>query len=435
MKKTMNILGAIGIILFSLGLFFRFFHWPFGPLLLLASGLLFVPFFLPAYGYSLFKELTGGRSKTAAVFGAITFCLVGLATLFKLNHWPFAGPLILLENVFAGLVAIPVLMVHRVRLAANRKQKAALISGHLALSVIIMGILFKIMHWPGGAQITFFGTALALFVYLPITLSRFNTVESRSTLRNRVGIVAVLAFMIYAIFGTGISNAIWYSFVSLEESIKESEAGPVVMKDSYYYIVDQLSKGDSLTRNEELCYARVKKVRELSDNLYNDIEKLKAVLISRTDGGSDETPSRKISSIDAKDNWDTPTNILIGDRDNPNNGAYSATELKAKINVYRQDMISMYPDNVLRERAEKTIVLKTPDVFSPDEGGNVKWEVYNFNQKPIVSVITMLSKLQLDVRNTETSTVEFLYKMSQNVGISKEDVAKGIDYSNLPAKK
>jgi len=424
MKKIMNIFAMLGIILFSMGLFFKFFHWGGAPLILLASGFLLVIFFLPSYGYNLCFELCGRRSKVLPVFGAITFCFVGLAILFKLNHWPFAGLMLLLENVFGGMILIPWLLVCRLKIAENGKQKAALISGHISLSLLIMGMLFKIVHWPGGALLLIAGTSLALFVYLPVTLSRFNKEETLSILRNRMGLIAMISFLAFMIYGTGASNTILHSFISLEESIKESEVGPVKKSEFLYMAFNELRKNEPGNKNSELQYTKAMKVKELSDALYNDIEKLKAYLISRVDDVPEEIPVRKISTIDQKDNYDAPSNILIGDPENPNKGAFSGAELKAKINVYREDMLSMYPNNILRRNAENTIGLITPEYVNKEENYQLSWEVNNFNRKPIVAVITYLSKLQLDVRNTEVATIETLYNLSLNAGIPAEEVKK-----------
>lgn len=422
MKKIMNILAALGVILFSLGLFFKFFHWGGAPLLLLVSGFLLVIFFLPSYGYNLFYELSGRRSKVLPVFGAITFCFVGLAVLFKLNHWPFAGPMLLFENVFAGMIVIPWLLVCRLKGAENKKQKAALLSGHISVSLLILGLLFKIVHWPGGAHLMIAGTALALFVYLPVTLSRYNKEETLSILRNRLGLVALISFLVFMIYGTGASNTILFSFISLEESIKESETGPVKKREFLYLAFSELRKNEPGNKNAELQHTKAMKVKELSDNLYNDIEKLKSYLISRVDDVPEQMPTPKIIEIEIKDNYDTPSNILIGDPENPNKGAFSAAELKAKINVYREDILSMYPNNILRRNAENTIGLNTPEYENRQENYTLTWEVNNFNRKPIVAAITYLSKLQLDVRNTEVATVETLYNLSINTGVPAEDV-------------
>jgi hypothetical protein len=419
-------MAAGGVMLFAFGLFFRFMHWPGAALVLLLSLFLLVIFFLPAYGYNLVLELSGRRSKALSVFGAITFCFIGLATLFKLNHWPFAGPLVLAEYIFAGMVLIPWLLVSRLRTAETGKQKAGLVSGHVSLSLLILGMLFKIMHWPGGFFLLFLGTTLALFVYVPITVYRYGKEETLSVLRNRLGVIALIAFLTYITFGTGASNMILYSFVSLEESIEQSEAGPEKKLESLYFTLNELKKNEPGNSNVELYHARAMKVKELSNDLFDHIEKLKSHLISKVDGTPEQIPAIEIAAIDSKDNYDTPSTILVGDPENPRTGAWSALELKTKIIAYRQDILSLYPANAIRENAAKTMGLLTPDkIYAPDNYRE-SWEVANFQAKPIVSIITHLSKLQLDVRNTEVTAVETMYNMAQGAGIPANEREKNV---------
>ena len=49
-----------------------------------------------------------------------------------------------------------------------RRQKFVYIFGFLASFTMILGMLFKIMHWPGAGIILFSGFLLLLFGYLPV---------------------------------------------------------------------------------------------------------------------------------------------------------------------------------------------------------------------------------------------------------------------------
>ncbi len=49
-----------------------------------------------------------------------------------------------------------------------RRQKFVYIFGFLASFIMILGVLFKIMHWPWASIILFSGFLLLLFGYLPL---------------------------------------------------------------------------------------------------------------------------------------------------------------------------------------------------------------------------------------------------------------------------
>ncbi len=421
MKKFTTIMGALGALLFTSGMLAKFLRWPISGPAIVFGALLLILFFLPSYGYNLFYQLSGKKSKTLGVFGGITFCLIGLATVSKFMHWPGAGPLLILEFGLTALLSLPFLLIIRIKAAENGRQKLAILSGHLALALLVLGILFRMMRWPGGAQLMIFGSALLLLVYLPVSLLIYNNDEGRNFLKNKIILLPFIALLTFYIFGVGASTGILNSFIPLDNSIKESEKSPDIKKEMYYASCKKNKHDEPYNTNIALLYTKEMKVKELSDDLYNHIEKLKAYLISQTDRTPLQDTTPELRSINSKDNYDIPTFILIGgDELNPKKGAYSALELRAKIDVYRTDILSMYSAGIMKESANKTIGLKTDGIVF-EEGVSLPWETSNFYHLPIVTVITILSKLQLDVRTTEIATIEYLYNTSMQVGVAEAD--------------
>jgi hypothetical protein len=61
--------------------------------------------------------------------------------------------------------------------------------------------------------------------------------------------------------------------------------------------------------------------------------------------------------------------------------------------------------------AEQSImdILNTDDPMNLEGTGTENWVNANFQTMPLVAVITILSKMQVDVRNAETDVLNFLY--------------------------
>ena len=110
--------------------------------------------------------------------------------------------------------------------------------------------------------------------------------------------------------------------------------------------------------------------------------------------------------VDAKDNTNHPAEVMILKG--------KATELKDKINEYREFMLSLIED---KEKYAGTVsalegILSTelPDIHLEHGGKKVvpTWETTYFENLPLASVITLLSNFQANVRNGEAEMLNFL---------------------------
>ena len=100
-----------------------------------------------------------------------------------------------------------------------------------------------------------------------------------------------------------------------------------------------------------------------------------------------------------KKNRDTPGKVLIL------TGA--ATSLKQQIETYKNNLVTLAGNNeVLINNI--TSALSTKDKVGKGAQGNISWEKYNFLDMPSVGALTLLSKMQSDVRNTEADIIKLL---------------------------
>ncbi len=177
-------------------------------------------------------------------------------------------------------------------------------------------------------------------------------------------------------------------------------------------------------------YDKAKRVQQWSKELCNYIDTLKSVLIAQTDGKSRKTAdTMKLSEINAKDNFDIPTHILINDAASEDGSKGKAHELKMKIAAFRKEVMGLF--DPAKDSILANIGLKTPNVYSSEEERKVTWEVANFYERPLVAEICLLSKEQNDVKNVE-ATMEAYLLSSVNASNFKFDriVKEVVPYSN-----
>lgn len=162
-------------------------------------------------------------------------------------------------------------------------------------------------------------------------------------------------------------------------------------------------------------------VRAAADLLVLDIQKLKVEIVKHCDGDDAEAltsskrnvfdlTSKTIKEedsyeindalISAKDNLDKPAELMIV------NG--KGAELKKKIEDFRTLALSYTSDKhpEIKTSLEKSLNTDPPPVSK--DGIQQTWESNYFEHIPMVAVLTMLTKLQSDVRNSEAEIVGHL---------------------------
>ena len=166
-------------------------------------------------------------------------------------------------------------------------------------------------------------------------------------------------------------------------------------------------------------YDKARDVAIKSDELFDYLNRIKANIIAATEGypswenaiGKDEFQNDtlvNIKNIGKKDNYDVLTNELVGSEPgSPKQGEFTASELKDKMSAYRDALLSyVEPGSALETGLNATFNFND----RPDASGVINnWESYNFYHTPLAAALTILSKLQNDVRNAESDVIKQLY--------------------------
>ena len=139
-----------------------------------------------------------------------------------------------------------------------------------------------------------------------------------------------------------------------------------------------------------------------SSVLINYIKKLQSKLIQTTEEITEqEADTLQLKHVNGKDNYDIPTNILIGQSEDGSKGL--AKELKTKLAEYKKNMLELFSEE---QQKALNIDLKTADIATTK--GSESWEMGNFYHTPLAASITLLSKIQADVKNVEYDVVSTL---------------------------
>ncbi len=107
--------------------------------------------------------------------------------------------------------------------------------------------------------------------------------------------------------------------------------------------------------------------------------------------------------IEKEDDLNGPSELMITQK--------KAYELKDKIEEYRNTLVAQLGEDDVELRKSILKGLETPDPVRKlkDDSENKTWETQYFLDKPLVAILTLLSKIQIDVKNSETNLVNYLY--------------------------
>jgi len=217
----------------------------------------------------------------------------------------------------------------------------------------------------------------------------------------RQKMIGMMYLVLTAMLALNVSKDILNAFVLVNNGLAKTMSNFVDKNASAYAIFDaQFEKTPEKVReSRDNAY----EVKEKADQLAFELQELKVEIVRYCDGSDapalvpvewmvsgERKPTFDIdaSLIKAKDNYDKPSEIMIL----KGKGA----ELKQKINDFRDHLISLTKDVAVQHSIEES--LNTEDMV--DLNGTIRsWEVSFFEQVPLVAVVTLLTKMQSDVRN------------------------------------
>jgi hypothetical protein len=139
-------LRSIGIATMIIGFMFKVMHWPGANASVLAGGLLIM--------VSLVLDLTSRPLSLGLVLRSLAGVLLTATVLFKLLHWPFAN--VVMYGALAATIAV--LVVERDQLNARQFLDQRLLwLLVVSAATALVGMLFKVMHWPAGSVLFVLG--------------------------------------------------------------------------------------------------------------------------------------------------------------------------------------------------------------------------------------------------------------------------------------
>ncbi len=150
-----------------------------------------------------FKEYYAMKN-TLIKSGLISVVLTLLGIIFKVMHWPGASIMLVLGVATFGLLFIPLLILLKFKDEEETIDKWVLSIGLVLGMIASVGVLFKVMHWPGATYLIFSSLTVFVLLYVP---TYFITKYRRADLKFNTAVNSVLMVacgsLLFALFAMG----------------------------------------------------------------------------------------------------------------------------------------------------------------------------------------------------------------------------------------
>ncbi|HBF87294.1 MAG TPA: hypothetical protein DDX39_01535 [Bacteroidales bacterium] len=397
MKTTMKISGLISLAMLGLATVFKIFHWPGAGIGLVLGFFILCVLFFPSAIYVNYRD----AKKKGQLILHLSILVGGIAfmagILFKVQHWPGANILMEIGFIVLLWIFLPILLYVKLKTASDKKEKRIYIIGVIALMVFEISTAFKMFHWPGAFVLMLLGSAMLFWIFLPMfTYRKFK--ESGKITGQYIFLITTSMFFILFTFllAMNVSKNVLVTFVN-DDSDKLIVAQYYENKNDKL-VADFLSQPDSLKTNKE---SQIIKIQQEAHDLCNFIHDIKIELIQAVENVDSATAIEYLSKtfmINSKDNNDFVTKIMLG-----KNANGLAISLKEKTETFKMNIHSNIPDN----QDINSMVDKLLDTSDKMHDSQIRsWEQINFYNTVIISALQILSDLELKVQLIESESIK-----------------------------
>lgn len=210
--------------------------------------------------------------------------------------------------------------------------------------------------------------------------------------------INLMYIVLLAMLALNVSNEVLKGFDLVGTSLLRTTENAIKENEGIYANLEEQLKANPT--KVKPWYDKAQQVKQISDSLYNFANELRWA-IARESDGEEGNPD----NIQNKEDLEAAGHIMLA----PVRG--KGRELFNRINSYREQILSMISDP--RQRAIIASNLNTEVPASPNNIGK-NWEEYMFEAMPSVAAVTMLTKLQSDIRNAEG---EVLHTLVSNIDV------------------
>ena len=208
----------------------------------------------------------------------------------------------------------------------------------------------------------------------------------------RQKMINLMYVVLMAMLALNVSTEVLNGFSLVEESLNRTTISASKENQAIYDdFAVQMKKNPQKVKQ---WYEKSQKVKQMSDHLYNLADELKLAIVREADGKSGD-----VRNIRNKEDLEAATQVMLA----PGRGR--GKELYDAINNYRVALLKMVTDYQQKKMIASNL---TTDIPKDAVAMGKIWQEYMFESMPTSAAVTLLSKLQNDVRYAEGTVLHTL---------------------------
>jgi len=196
-----------------------------------------------------------------------------------------------------------------------------------------------------------------------------------------------------AMLALNVSSDVLDGFVQVQDGLARTNDGVGRRNNAIYAQLEAITEQNPGKGTPWLNKAT--DVRTRARHLYEYVDSLKLAIVRQADGEDGD-----VNNIGRRDDLEAAAVVMLSP------GNPRGIELRGRLDDYRDFVTSLVPDSIKRtsiEQALSTAPFRRPGTVSPQP-----WEEAKFENQPVVAAVTLLTKLQNDIRYAEGEALSTL---------------------------
>ena len=210
--------------------------------------------------------------------------------------------------------------------------------------------------------------------------------ESVVRLSPRQKMINLMYIVLTAMLALNVSSDVLDGFVQVEDGLARTNASVGRRNDAIYSQLEAFTQQNPGKGTPWLTKAS--DVRRQAADLYSLVDSLKLAIVVEADG-----PDGNPSDINRRDDLEAAAVVMLSP------GSKGGAVLHEAMDSYRDFITALIPDSVKRNSISEA--LSTAPFMRPGTVTPQLWEEAKFENQPVVAAVTLLTKLQNDIRYAE----------------------------------
>ncbi len=216
---------------------------------------------------------------------------------------------------------------------------------------------------------------------------------SNTRLSPRQKMINLMYIVLTAMLALNVSSDVLDGFTQVEDGLARTNANTARRNNAIFGSLEAFAMQNP--EKGKAWLAKAAEVRGNASRLYNMIDSLKTLIVIEADG-----EDGNVNDIQRRDDLESAAVVML------NPASRRGEALRKSIDSFRTYITALIPDTAKRSSIHATLStdpIRRPGVMIP-----VKWEEAKFENQPVVAAVTLLTKLQNDVRFAEGEALSTL---------------------------